>query len=64
MKAYKNLTGISGVSAYETGADFISIEFNHGPIYLYNYQSAGERNIEQMKYLANKGEGLATFINQ
>lgn len=63
MQLYKNLGGDSGVSAYENAEDSIKVEFKTGDCYLYTYASAGRQNIEQMKCLANRGEGLNAFIN-
>ena len=63
MQRYINSRGNSGVTAYETGADYIKIRFVDGSVYLYNYDSAGKHNIDQMKKLAKKGNGLTTFIN-
>lgn len=64
MKRYQNLSGDSGVVAYETGSDSIKVEFADGGLYLYTYASTGPANIEQMKVLARSGTGLATFINR
>lgn len=47
MENYKNLSGDSGVKAYELGNDSISIEFSDGAVYRYTYQSAGKRNVEK-----------------
>ncbi|HEY9629439.1 MAG TPA: hypothetical protein V6C84_19230 [Coleofasciculaceae cyanobacterium] len=63
MERYRNIDGDSGVNAYEIGADFIRIQFSTGATYLYTYSSAGLANIEQMKILAQKGNGLNSFIN-
>lgn len=63
MERYRNIIGDSGVSAYEIGADFIRVQFSTGATYLYTYSSAGSVNIEQMKVLAQKGDGLNSFIN-
>jgi hypothetical protein len=63
MQRYRNLSGNSGVAAYETGADFIRIQFADGGIYRYDNASTGPRNIEELKRLAARGQGLATFIN-
>lgn len=63
MERYKNLSGDSGVVAYEIGPDFIRVRFSDGEIYLYNYASAGPHNIEHMKQLARSGQGLNSFIN-
>ncbi|WP_448699136.1 hypothetical protein ACFGVR_19465 [Mucilaginibacter sp. AW1-3] len=64
MQPYKNTAENSGVTAYQLGDDFITIQFQDGSTYLYNYQSTGKAHIEQMKVLALSGEGLTTFINQ
>lgn len=63
MVPYKNINGDSGVIVYETGLDYIRVQFSTGAVYLYTYTSAGEKNIEYMKILANKGDGLNAFIN-
>ena len=62
MVRYKNVSGTSGVVAYETGRESIAVEFEDGAIYLYTYRSAGRSNIESMKSLAAAGRGLSTFI--
>lgn len=64
MKRYRDITGTSGVTAYETGPDKICVEFNHSAIYLYTYASAGKHIIERMKKLAAEGKGLSTYISQ
>lgn len=64
MKRYKDITGLSGVTAYEAGKDSITVEFNHDTVYLYTYASSGKRTIEKMKRLANAGKGLSTYISQ
>lgn len=63
MERYKNLDGDSGVIAYETGPNYIRVQFSDRSIYLYTYESAGSQNIEYMKRLAENGEGLNAFIN-
>ena len=63
MERYGNLHGNSGITAYEVGPDFIRIQFTSGWIYLYNYDSAGEDNIEAMKGLAKEDRGLTGYIN-
>jgi len=64
MERYKNLSGNSGVVAYEAGPDYIKIKFRDGGVYLYNYSITGRDNVERMKELAEEGRGLATFINK
>lgn len=64
MERYRNLGGNSGVAAFETGSDYIRVQFSDGSIYLYTCASAGANNIEQMKRLAVAGDGLNAFINK
>ena len=64
MKPYKNLSGDSGVTAYDSKPTSITVQFQEGAVYLYDYQSAGKKNIETMKRLAAAGEGLSTYISQ
>lgn len=64
MQQYRNLSGNSGVLAFETTVDSITIEFRSGGIYLYNYVRPGQVHVEQMKSLAVAGKGLNTYINK
>lgn len=64
MEIYKNIDGDSNIAEYETGIDFIIVKFKDGAKYLYNYFSAGDANIEQMKILASIGNGLNSYINR
>lgn len=64
LKHYKSKSGKeSGVTAYETGADFIIVAFNNH-LYKYSYASAGKTTVEKMKSLAVASAGLSTFIAQ
>ena len=63
MQHYKNIGGNSGVTAYEIGADSITVQFKDGATYLYTYGSAGRDAIERMKLLAVAGSGLNSFIS-
>ncbi|QJQ95855.1 MULTISPECIES: hypothetical protein [Halomonadaceae] len=63
MQRYANPSGSSGIQGYEIGGDTIRIRFGDGSVYRYSYASAGMDNIERMKTLARKGQGLNTFIN-
>ena len=62
MPRYANHHGNSGVTDYEIHDDGICVEFKGGRSYLFTYSSAGEDNVEEMKTLAENGEGLARFI--
>ncbi len=63
MQRYGNLSGNSGVVAFEAGADFIKVQFKDGDTYTYTALSAGAQTVARMKQLAQAGRGLATFIN-
>lgn len=62
MQNYLNLSGKSGVSAFEIGSDFIKVMFSTGAVYAYTYRSAGMEKVEEMKQLALRGCGLNSFI--
>lgn len=64
MQAYKNTSGKGGIKAYEIGEDCITIAFNDGGVYLYDYTAPGKQHVAHMKKLADKGSGLTTYINQ
>lgn len=61
---YKDLSGNSGVRAYEIGGDFIRVWFVDGEGYEYDARKPGARHVREMKRLAAAGRGLATYINQ
>ncbi|PAU51922.1 hypothetical protein BZL42_24875 [Pseudomonas indica] len=58
----QDLGGDSGVAFYEIGPESITVQFTMGATYLYNYRSAGQHHIEQMKALAIAGHGLNGYI--
>jgi hypothetical protein len=64
MTPYANRSGKSGVTAYRTGPDFIIVEFMQDGVYLYNYTRPGRRHVNKMKALAERGEGLSTYISR
>lgn len=64
MHRYRNISGESGVVAYDIGKDAITIEFTGGERYLYTERSAGAENIAKMQELAREGRGLSTFVSQ
>jgi hypothetical protein len=64
MIAYKNQQGNSGVSAYKIGEESITVQFVSGDTYLYTYRKPGKTYVEQMKVLAERGEGLSTYISR
>jgi hypothetical protein len=64
VERYSDLSGQSGVTAYEVLPDGIKVQFSGGPVYLYTYASAGQACIEAMKQAALAGRGLATYISR
>lgn len=62
MQRYANLSGNSGVVAYETGPDWIEVRFQDGWVYRYTHASAGAADVEAMKKLAVAGRGLSAYI--
>ena len=64
MTRYKNLSGRSGVTAYELGDDYIALQFHDGRVYIYDSDHPGQKHVEQMKKLAVSGSGLTTYLNK
>jgi hypothetical protein len=65
MTPYENLSGDSGVVAYETADSFIKVQFRHSAeVYVYDGTSPGMSDVNKMKELAMAGKGLATYISQ
>jgi hypothetical protein len=64
MRRYQNQHGDSGVVAYELGEEFIDVKFVGGEIYHYTSRRPGDRDVQHMKELALRGEGLSTFISR
>jgi hypothetical protein len=63
VERYANLRGDSAVVGYEIYSDSITVKFSDGWLYSYTYQSAGATNVEGMKQLAARGQGLNSFVN-
>ena len=64
MKIYRDLNNDSGINAYEISDDSITVRFKTGAVYLYNYLSTGAIHIEEMKRLAEAGDGLNSYIGR
>jgi hypothetical protein len=65
MNRYSNLSGRSGVVAYELGEGFLKVQFRHEPkIYVYDRTAPGAAHVRKMSKLAIAGEGLSTYISQ
>ena len=64
MQPYANRGGNSSVVAFEIGEDAITIQFQGGSTYLYDYSLPGTAHVEQMKALAIQGMGLSSYVNR
>lgn len=65
MQPYRNLSGKSGLEAFEIGNDFVKLRFRDNPrIYVYSSHNIAPEKIEQMKRLALSGRGLASFVSR
>lgn len=64
MNRYENLGNNSGVTAYEIADDSITVQFNDGGLYLYNYSKPGRAYVDKMKQLALNGSGLNSLISK
>lgn len=62
MKAYRNINGDSGISAYDYGDDWINVQFKGGNTYEYQASKIGQAHINAMKTLADAGDGLNSYI--
>lgn len=64
MIPYKDTDHDSNINAYEDGDGYIIVQFRHGSQYEYTTQSTGVHHIEEMKRLADRGDGLNAYINK
>ena len=65
MKRYLDLSGDSGVVAYELRPDAIKVKFRGSDrVYVYSHASAGATHVAHMKRLAEAGKGLSTYISR
>lgn len=64
MKAYRDINGDSGISAYDYGDDWIKVQFKDGKTYGYQVSKIGQAHIIAMKALADEGDGLNSYIRR
>ena len=64
MRPYTDISGDSGVAAYEMGPGSIQIQFTDGGTYLYDASAPGATHVAEMQRLARSGDGLNTYINK
>lgn len=63
VQRYGNLSGESGVLAYEVSPGAIVVQFSNGWKYEYTERSAGAAAIADMHRLARAGRGLSGYIS-
>lgn len=64
MKAYRDINGNSGISAYDYGDDWIKVQFKGGDTYEYQASKIGQARITAMKAFADAGDGLNSYIKR
>jgi hypothetical protein len=65
MQLYQNLNDTSGVHSFEIGSNYILVKFSGSArVYKYSYLKAGREHVEQMKLLAQSGQGLNGYIDR
>jgi hypothetical protein len=64
VQQYRNLSGNSGVVAFELKSNALIVQFQNGTCYEYTAHSVGLDKIEAMKRLAIAGAGLTAFISR
>ena len=62
MLLYKNLSGDSGIKAFEIGDDYIIVEFTNGEHYMYTNEITSKTEVDRMKELAIAGQGLNSML--
>jgi hypothetical protein len=63
MLPYLDKDGDSGIVAYEINPHSIIVKFHDQWCYEYSSQSVGAAHLQQMKTLAQQGDGLNAYIN-
>ncbi len=64
MKPYANKSKCSDIKSYYYSRTFIVIQLSTGLPYKYTYDTAGQRHVDNMKKLADEGDGLFAYIRE
>ncbi|MBX3596349.1 MAG: hypothetical protein KF874_02150 [Rhizobiaceae bacterium] len=65
MRPYKDINGDSGVSYFDYGESWIEVKFTRTDrVYRYSHEIAGKEHVDEMKKLADAGDGLNSYINR
>lgn len=64
MQPYGKRDGSTGVVSWEDKSNGIVLRFADGSTYLYTYATPGRDEVQAMRRLAKKGQGLTTYVSQ
>ncbi|ADW72604.1 MULTISPECIES: hypothetical protein [Rahnella] len=64
MEKYQNRGGNSGIVAFTTTEDSITVKFKDGWHYIYNSIRPGVTDVDHMIAMAKAGSGLHGYINR
>lgn len=64
MKTYRDSDNDSNIKGYEYDENWIRVYFKDDSEYEYSDGTVTQYMIDQMKHLADSGDGLNAFINQ
>ena len=62
MQPYANLSGDSGINAYDIAPDAIVVRYTNGWHYAFTTASTGAWHVAEMQRLATAGAGLSAYI--
>ena len=65
VEKYENKSKVSGITHFQIGDNFIELKFETSNfIYKYNHVKPGKIHVNEMKELAQNGDGLGTYRNK
>lgn len=62
MQRYRDTDGESSILAYESGPDYLRVQFSDGSILRYTTASVGPRHLDEMQRRATEGEALEQYL--
>ena len=62
MTPYKSSNRRTSILGYESGEDYIIVEFKNGNILKYSYDKSGQKHVDTMKRYAKYASGLSSYI--
>ena len=64
LENYMDLSGGGGITGYKFLQKGIILQCKLKDLYLYDFNKPGKQHIEQMKIVAEEGQGLTTYVNK